>query len=158
MKKILLTTLCASSLTLGAAVAWACDGAEHTASNDAQPAPVKAAPAELAKVSVDELATLLGAKAKSGVQVLDANNDDTRAKMGVIPGATLLTSVRYDVKELPADKGKKLVFYCANEHCGASHMAARRAREAGHQDVAVMPAGISGWKAAGKATSKRSQS
>ena len=46
----------------------------------------------------------------------------------------------------------KVVFYCANEQCGASHKAAARAVLAGWSDVAVMPAGIAGWKNAGKPT------
>ena len=65
---------------------------------------------------------------------VDANGETTRKKMGVVPGAVLLTdseSVRRS-RELPADKGKALVFYCANTQCGASHEAAERAMTAGY--------------------------
>jgi rhodanese-related sulfurtransferase len=104
--------------------------------------------APMAEVGVDELATLVAA---GRCQAVDANGDTTRRRMGTIPGATLLTDYEgYALAELPADRAKKLVFYCSNEHCGASHVAAEKARTAGYQDVAVLPAGIAGWRGAGK--------
>jgi rhodanese-related sulfurtransferase len=97
--------------------------------------------AELAKLNKDHKAV-----------VLDANGSETRAKFGVIPNAKLLTSaVNYDVaKELPAAKDSKLVFYCANTMCSASHQAAEKAASAGYTDVSVLPDGIKGWKDAGQ--------
>src|SRR3569623_1086885 len=54
-------------------------------------------------------------------QAVDANGEATRKRMGVVPGAVLLTdSESFAVSELPADKGKPLVFYCANTECSAS--------------------------------------
>jgi rhodanese-related sulfurtransferase len=106
------------------------------------------AAAPMAAVSVDELATLVQG---GQCQVVDANGDTTRKRMGTIPGATLLSDYEgYALSELPADRAKKLVFYCSNEHCGASHVAAQKARTAGYPDVAVLPAGIAGWRGAGK--------
>ena len=58
------------------------------------------------------------------------------------------------VSELPADKSKQLVFYCANTQCGASHEAAEKAITAGYTNVKVMPEGIAGWVKAGKKTSQ----
>lgn len=154
MKKLVLKTVAATSMTLSAAYAWACEGHAETAANQSVAPAVEKK--EVAQVSVKDVSTMLSAKE---VQPVDANGSELRAKIGVIPGATLLTSAsRYELSELPADKTKKLVFYCANEQCSASHMAAKRAREAGYQDVAVMPAGIMGWKKAGKATAKAGQS
>jgi rhodanese-related sulfurtransferase len=73
--------------------------------------------------------------------------------MGVIPNAVLLTSdADYALSELPTDKSKPLVFYCANTMCGASHHAAERAMTAGYTNVKVMPEGIAGWVKAGKKT------
>jgi len=113
------------------------------------PPPAPAA-AEVPEVTVDELAALL---AQSACVPVDANGARTREKQGVIPGAVLLTdSAEYLPSELPGDKAKALVFYCANEACSASHEAAARARLAGHPNVRVLPAGIAGWKKAGKAT------
>jgi rhodanese-related sulfurtransferase len=101
------------------------------------------------QVSVDQLVSLRKAKA---VTILDANDVETRNKMGVIPGATLLTSFeKYELAQLPASKSSKLVFYCANTMCTASHAAAERAVTAGYKDVAVLPAGIEGWVEAGQA-------
>lgn len=104
----------------------------------------------LPTVTVDELATLIqGGKG----QAVDANNAATRERQGVIPGATILSHFeRYDIAELPADKDTPLVFYCANEKCGASHAAAEKAKLAGWTDVRILPAGIAGWKNAGKQT------
>jgi rhodanese-related sulfurtransferase len=86
-------------------------------------------------------------------QAVDANGPATRKRMGVVPGAVLLTdSESFAVSELPADKGKALVFYCANTECSASHEAAEKALTAGYQHVEVMPDGIAGWVKAGKKT------
>ena len=85
---------------------------------------------------------------------LDANDSNTRARWGVIPGATLLTNfVDYSLAELPKDKAAKLVFYCANTRCTSSRQAATRAANAGYTDVNVLPDGIMGWKNAGQPTS-----
>lgn len=102
-------------------------------------------------VSLDEATDLQKNKQAS---FLDANAADIRAKWGVIPGATLLTSFAdYKTAELPKDKDAKLVFYCANVRCSASHKAAAKALQAGYTDVNVLPEGIIGWKNAGKPVS-----
>jgi rhodanese-related sulfurtransferase len=106
------------------------------------------APGPVGTIAVDELASLL---ANEGCAVVDANGDSTRKQMGIIPGARLLSDYEsYAVSELPAAKDTKLVFYCANEQCGASHAAAEKALLAGYRDVNVFPGGILGWKRAGK--------
>jgi rhodanese-related sulfurtransferase len=98
--------------------------------------------------SVDEVDRLLAAGAATAV---DANNATTRERMGVVPGAVRLTSYdQFELGELPPDRQRKLIFYCANTQCTASHTAAERARTAGWSDVGVMPAGIAGWVLAGK--------
>jgi len=138
MKRIILCLALATSLVPFAALA--CDGDGHQASLE----PGKATVAQVASWT----------KAKKAVPV-DANGKETRSSQGVIPGAVLLTSSsQYAVAELPAAKDTKLVFYCANQKCGASHAAAKRAIENGYTDVAVLPDGIAGWKQAGQATAK----
>ena len=103
-------------------------------------------------ITVDELDAKLAAHE---YQAVDANGDVTRKKMGVIPGAVLLSdSESFSNSELPTDKSKTLVFYCANTHCGASHEAAARALTAGYTNVKVLPDGIAGWVKAGKQTQK----
>ena len=101
-------------------------------------------------VTVDELAAMIKSKK---VVVIDANGKDTRKKYGTIPGAILLSDYnKYDVaKELPKEKSKKIVFYCANEMCTAAPKAATKAMKAGYTNVAHLSAGIMGWKKAGKA-------
>lgn len=86
---------------------------------------------------------------------VDANSAETRAKMGVIPGAKLLSSSsQYAATELPASKDAKLVFYCASTRCTASQKAAKRAVELGYTDVNVLPDGIKGWVEAGQPTDR----
>lgn len=106
----------------------------------------------VAEISIEELDAKLAARE---CQAVDANGDATRRKLGVIPGAVLLTdSEAFSSSELPADKSKALVFYCANTHCSASHEAAARALTAGYTNVKVLPEGIAGWVKAGKQTQK----
>lgn len=85
------------------------------------------------------------------IHLYDANNEKTRKSEGVVHGAALLkSSSSYDVTQtLPADKNAKLIFYCSNEKCTASHDAAKRAIAAGYKDVSVMSDGIKGWKKSG---------
>jgi len=110
-------------------------------------------------IHVADLKAMLDVGASEGTHVYDANGPETREKYGVIPGAILLTSDNdYDLSILPANKTSKLVFYCANTHCMASHEAARRAVKAGYKDVNVMVDGIAGWKAAGEPTAHTSGS
>ena len=134
------TLLFAAVLSLGA-LAGCSKSSEKPASTD------KAA-ARLPTLTVDEVDHQL---AKGDCVAVDANGDGTRKKLGVVPGAVLLTdSDTFNVSELPADKSKSLVFYCANTHCGASHEAAEKALTAGYTNVKVMPEGIAGWVKAGK--------
>ena len=113
-------------------------------------APPAAERVQVATVSVAQLDRML---ADHACQAVDANGDVTRKKLGVIPGAVLLTDYEgYAMTELPADKGKPLVFYCANTECAASHSAAEKAIAAGYRDVKVLPDGIAGWRNAGKKT------
>ena len=106
--------------------------------------------AKLPMVTVDEVDQAI---AKGDCTPVDANGEGTRKKMGTLPGAVLLTdSETFNVSELPQDKSKTLVFYCANTQCGASHQAAEKAITAGYTNVKVMPDGIAGWVKAGKKT------
>ena len=132
MKKLLISLALATSLA--PAVAFACPGEGGKVNT------VNAA--EAGKLNQSKKATFV-----------DANGKDTREKFGVVPGAILLTSAsEYAATELPSDKSSKLVFYCANNHCSASHKAAGKAMEQGYTDVAVLPEGIAGWKEAGLPT------
>ena len=111
----------------------------------------EAKPAEEAfgRLSVDEVEALINA----GEATVFDNNSEARFAEGHLPGAIW---ARYDAVTplLPADKERKLVFYCANERCTACHKAAQAAIAAGHTRVYIMPAGIRGWEAAGKAVQK----
>ena len=133
--------------TLLLAAALASAGACSKSSPKAESADVDV---KVPTITVDEVDTKL---AKGECQPVDANGEGTRKKLGVVPGAVLLTdSEDYRLAELPTDKSKELVFYCANTHCGASHQAAAKAIAAGYEHVRVMPEGIAGWVKAGKKT------
>ena len=116
---------------------------------------VSASTPEFKIMRVPELKTLIS-EATSPVHIFDANGAKTRSKDGIILGAKLLSSsASYDVaKELPEDPKARLVFYCYNPSCTASHTAARRAIEAGYSDVSVLSDGIIGWKMAGGQVAK----
>jgi rhodanese-related sulfurtransferase len=104
--------------------------------------------AAFSNMSVDEVDKMLTDKKCVAV---DANNGETREKYGTVPGAVLLTSYeKFATSELPNDKSTKLVFYCGSEACTAAPKAAKLAKDAGYNDVAVMRAGIKGWVKAGK--------
>lgn len=108
------------------------------------------AAAKVPSVTVDELDAML---ANNECLAVDANGNRTRQKLGVIPGAVLLTDAdTFLPSDLPADKSKPLVFYCANTACSASDEAAVQARTAGWKNVKVLPDGIAGWVKAGKKT------
>ncbi|HKV54418.1 MAG TPA: hypothetical protein VJN94_07220 [Candidatus Binataceae bacterium] len=67
-------------------------------------------------IRVADLKTL-AADPHAQVHIYDVNGASTRDKFGVIPGASLLDSDdAYPLSALPANKGAKLVFYCANTH------------------------------------------
>jgi rhodanese-related sulfurtransferase len=114
-----------------------------------EPAPSTQASARtVPSISVAEVDAKL---ASGGCTPVDANGTGTRKKLGVVPGAVLLSdSEAFALSELPRDKARELVFYCANTRCSASHEAARRALTAGYTNVKVMDDGIAGWVAAGK--------
>lgn len=45
----------------------------------------------------------------------DCNHDALRKKLGVVPGAIIITDLDgFPASQLPADKTAKLVFYCAD--------------------------------------------
>lgn len=128
-------------------VAPACDKRPAAAPVPTE-AQLEAASVKVGAVTVDEVDRLL---AGGACRAVDANGRGVRQREGVVPGAIILSHYKkYAPSELPADKATKLVFYCTNEDCGASHTAAARAVVAGYTDVAVMSAGIVGWKKAGK--------
>jgi rhodanese-like protein len=67
---------------------------------------------KLASMTVDEVDRALAANQTKAV---DCNGEATRKKMGVVPGAILVTDDEsYAASELPADKATKLVFYCSD--------------------------------------------
>lgn len=111
---------------------------------------VRADPAKIREIGIDELDKAL---ASDTCTVLDANRNEVRMRNGKVPGAVLLSHYKdYKSTELPKNKARTLVFYCANTYCRASDVAAEKAVLAGYTDVNVLRAGIMGWAKAGKRT------
>ena len=72
----------------------------------------KQAEANVPAMTVDQVDQELAA---GKVRAVDCNPDNTRKRMGVVPGAILITDDEsFAASELPADKTTKLVFYCMN--------------------------------------------
>lgn len=69
-----------------------------------------------------------------------------------VPQAKRLDALTFTEQDLPADRAAPLVFYCSNPLCRKAPNAARRARQMGYTEVAVMSAGIKGWVEAGLPT------
>ena len=78
------------------------------------------------------------------------NNTPAIFKQNHIPSAVHMDPRNADVSLLPADKGAKLVFYCKNTWCMASHAGARFAIDQGYKNSSVYAEGIDGWIEAGK--------
>jgi hypothetical protein len=67
---------------------------------------------DLPTASVDDVEKGLAADT---LTVVDCNGDATRKKFGIIPGAILVADEEaFPASELPADKARKLVFYCSS--------------------------------------------
>ena len=100
------TFLLAAALSMTAITG--CSGSDKA---EAAPA-AENAKDKLPSMTVDEVDRALAANQAKAV---DCNSDMTRKRMGVVPGAILVTSDdAFAASELPADKTTKLVFYCSN--------------------------------------------
>jgi rhodanese-related sulfurtransferase len=123
-----------------------CKGASPTGATETKEAEV-----EIPEISIENADKAI----QSGAVAVDANSEQTRRRNGTVPGAIILTSsYKYDLAQLPDDKSKDLIFYCANTNCTASDAAAERASTHGYENVHIMREGIKGWKEAGKATTE----
>ena len=66
---------------------------------------------KLPEMSLDDVEKGLAA---NELTAIDCNGSDTRKKYGVIPDAVLIADEEaYPASDLPADKARKLVFYCS---------------------------------------------
>jgi hypothetical protein len=101
------------SLLLATALSVAAFAGCSKSSSD--PAATKADPAkagDFAAMTPDEVEKALASK---DVVPVDCNGERTRKKLGVVPGAIIISDEELFVKsELPADLATKLVFYCSD--------------------------------------------
>ncbi len=101
---------------------------------------------QVPEISVEDVADRLG---QGDLYVFDVNPRERWAR-GHVPRAVNLDPADFTIADLPEDRTATLVFYCSDPRCGASRFAARRAQQMGYTSVFVMPAGIRGWREAGK--------
>jgi rhodanese-related sulfurtransferase len=136
----------ARMMGLVVAMAWAgCGGGSSSAGSST--AAEESAP-RFSQISVEQVASGI-AQADGRLAVFDANSRETYDQRHV-PGATWVDYDALGREQLPADPSTQLVFYCFNEQCSASHVAAENAIALGFTSVSVMGAGIEGWVAAGQ--------
>jgi ABC-type Fe3+-hydroxamate transport system substrate-binding protein len=101
--------LLATALSV-AALAGCTKSSSDQAATKAEPAAAKAE--EFPAMTPDEVDKALASK---DVVPVDCNGERTRKKLGVVPGAIIISDEELFVKsELPADPATKLVFYCAD--------------------------------------------
>lgn len=143
MKKLLALTVLLSLSACGGSTSSSEPTATGGESTGAESTPA------FAQISVDAVAAGITETASPRLAVFDANSPETYAA-GHVPGATWVDYDGVTAAVLPADPATPVVFYCANEHCSASHVAAEAAVGLGYTSVAVMGAGIEGWRAAGQ--------
>jgi phosphoribosylformylglycinamidine (FGAM) synthase-like amidotransferase family enzyme len=97
------TTLFACALAISAVAGCSKGDQAKTEQKDEQ---------KLATMTMDEVEAAI----TSGQAIaVDCNGDRTRKKDGILPGAIMVTDEeQYGASELPADKSRKLIFYCAD--------------------------------------------
>ena len=103
MKRTLQGTLMAALVT---AALPACTRPPATTTSEA-----RNKEAELPSLTIDEVEAM---SAKGELDVFDANGEG-RFKRGHVPGAKWVGH-DLDVRVLPADKDRRLVFYCSSQH------------------------------------------
>ena len=105
----------------------------------------------LGQASVDEVEAKM-AEAKAGklaLAVID-NNPRTVFEQGHLPGARWIKHTEVRAEDLPSNRDTMLVFYCSSGLGMACHTGAVSAVKLGYKNVFIMPAGLKGWKKAGK--------
>jgi rhodanese-related sulfurtransferase len=104
-----------------------------------------AAPLPFGRLAVAEVARLVG---DPGARLFDVRSPEAWAR-GHLPGA-IRTAPGDAVRDLPADRSLHLVYYGQDLRDPSCHDAARAAARVGYRNVFVMPAGLDGWREAGK--------
>jgi len=82
--------------------------------------------------------------------LIDSRPKRKKYDKGHIPTAISIPDMQFEkmTDQLPADKGKLLVFYCGGFKCKLSHKSAKKAIALGYTNVKVFAAGYPVWKAA----------
>lgn len=108
---------------------------------------------EVPTITIKELSAILD---QDKVILLDVNGSKYFAK-GHIPGALDFRAHEKDLgKVLGKDKSRPVVVYCGAPNCDAYLAGVAAAKELGFTNIRHLPAGISGWIAAGMPTGPES--
>ncbi|MDR2670013.1 MAG: sulfurtransferase [Desulfovibrio sp.] len=86
---------------------------------------------------------------KGDVYILIDSRPAEKFVQGSVPTAVSIPDSRFAQRAgmLPADKKVPLFFFCGGCDCVLSHQSARKARELGYSDIAVVEAGYPAWTA-----------
>ena len=99
---------------------------------------------EIGLLSVEEV----HAAVRDGAFLVDARGPESFS-LGHIPGAVNIPCrSELDYSKLPDDRSRLVIFYCGGPRCSASHTAALRAMELGHERVAEFKGGYPAWTGA----------
>jgi rhodanese-related sulfurtransferase len=81
--------------------------------------------------------------------LVDSRPKRKKYDKGHIPTAVSIPDMQFDkfMDQLPADKGKLVVFYCGGLKCKLSHKSAAKAIDMGYTNVKVFSEGYPSWKA-----------
>jgi rhodanese-related sulfurtransferase len=97
------------------------------------------------QLAVAEVARLVG---DPSARLFDLRSPRAFSR-GHLPGATRISPDDVQ-RNLPADSAVHLVYYGENTRDLSCHGAARAASQAGYSKVFIMPAGLDGWREAGR--------
>jgi len=82
--------------------------------------------------------------------VIDARNPEEYDEVHIKNAVSIpVTRLEKDPSLLPADKGRKLIFYCNGIKCGKSGKAARLASKLGYSDIMIYAEGMPVWEEKG---------
>lgn len=110
-------------------------------------------PEGVSAIQPDEVAAIIASDPDNKNHVLIDSRPQELYLEGHVPTSVSINIIDLQEKGkdlLPADKSKKLIFYCGGRTCGLAPKSAGFAQEMGYTNVHVMASGIPGWEESGR--------
>ena len=142
------------SFMIAAAAALSLSTAAHAVENPTSLPGGTVVTAQEAKAAIDKGALVFDVRSKNEYaeeHIVGAKSTpykEKSAKVADFDGS----SDKFDLADLPADKGAAMIFYCNGTDCWKSFKAGVTAVKAGYTGVLWLREGIPAWKAAGLPT------